>query len=60
MHTVELGEGGFLVVLEGVQHLPTRSLTVEPIVMLIEPETTLNTGDAKGSDLTVDTLKRLV
>jgi len=54
---VELGEGDFLVVPKGVEHRP-RSLTREPIVLMFEPATTLNTGNA-NSDLTVAELKRL-
>jgi mannose-6-phosphate isomerase-like protein (cupin superfamily) len=54
---VELGEGDFIVVPKTVEHRP-RSLTKEPIVLMFEPETTLNTGNAK-SDLTVTDLKRL-
>ena len=41
----------------GVEHRP-RSLTAEPVVLMFEPATTLNTGNAK-SDLTVSDLKRL-
>lgn len=54
---VELGEGDFIVVPRGVEHRP-RSMTAEPIVLMFEPSTTLNTGNAK-SDLTVAELKRL-
>ena len=54
---VELGEGDFIVVPKGVEHRP-RSLTAEPVVLMFEPATTLNTGNAK-SDLTVADLKRL-
>lgn len=54
---VELGEGDFIVVPRGVEHRP-RSLTEEPVVLMFEPATTLNTGNAK-SDLTVTDLKRL-
>jgi mannose-6-phosphate isomerase-like protein (cupin superfamily) len=54
---VELGEGDFLVVPKGVEHRP-RSLTHEPIVLMFEPATTLNTGNAK-SDLTIAELERL-
>jgi len=54
---VELGEGEFLVVPRGVEHRP-RSLTPEPIVMMIEPATTLNTGNA-ASERTVFNPKRL-
>lgn len=55
--TVELGEGDFIVVPRGVEHRP-RSMTSEPIVLMFEPSTTLNTGNAE-SDLTVTDLKRL-
>jgi mannose-6-phosphate isomerase-like protein (cupin superfamily) len=54
---VEMGEGEFLVVPKAVEHRP-RSLTTEPVVLMFEPATTLNTGDAK-SDLTVTELQRL-
>ncbi|SJM31583.1 cupin domain-containing protein [Mesorhizobium delmotii] len=40
-----------------VEHRP-RSLSEEPVVLMFEPATTLNTGNAK-SDLTVADLKRL-
>jgi mannose-6-phosphate isomerase-like protein (cupin superfamily) len=55
--SVELGEGDFIVVPRGVEHRP-RSLTEEPVVLMFEPASTLNTGNAK-SDLTVTELKRL-
>lgn len=54
---VELGEGEFIVVPKAVEHRP-RSLTEEPVVLMFEPATTLNTGNAK-SELTVTELKRL-
>ena len=54
---VELGEGDFMVVPRGVEHRP-RSLTEEPVVLMFEPATTLNTGNAK-SGFTVTDLKRL-
>ena len=54
---VELGEGDFIVVPRAVEHRP-RSLTKEPVVLMFEPSTTLNTGNAQ-SDLTVTDLKRL-
>jgi mannose-6-phosphate isomerase-like protein (cupin superfamily) len=54
---VDLGEGDFIVVPKTVEHRP-RSLTPEPVVLMCEPATTLNTGNAK-SDLTVSELKRL-
>ncbi|MER8389591.1 cupin domain-containing protein [Mesorhizobium sp. M1329] len=55
--TVELGSGDFIVVPRAVEHRP-RSLSEEPVVLMFEPATTLNTGNAK-SDLTVTELKRL-
>ena len=55
--TVELGEGDFMVVPRTVEHRP-RSLTKEPVVLMFEPSSTLNTGNAV-SDLTVNELKRL-
>ncbi|TIX80829.1 MAG: cupin domain-containing protein, partial [Mesorhizobium sp.] len=55
--TVELGSGEFIVVPRAVEHRP-RSLSEEPVVLMFEPATTLNTGNAK-SDLTVADLKRL-
>ena len=55
--SVELGNGDFLVVPHGTEHRP-RSLTHEPVVLMFEPATTLNTGDSE-SDLTVTDLKRL-
>src|SRR5882724_11513259 len=48
---VELGEGDFIVVPKTVEHRP-RSLTDEPLVLMFEPATTLNTGNTK-SDFTV-------
>jgi mannose-6-phosphate isomerase-like protein (cupin superfamily) len=55
--TVELGEGECLVVPRTVEHRP-RSLTRDPVVLMIEPATTLNTGDAE-SDFAVPEPKRL-
>ena len=54
---VELAEGDLLTVPRGTEHRP-RSLTPEPIVLMFEPASTLNTGDAE-SDLTVASPKRL-
>ncbi|MER8563474.1 cupin domain-containing protein [Mesorhizobium sp. M0578] len=55
--TVELSSGEFIVVPRAVEHRP-RSLSEEPVVLMFEPATTLNTGNAK-SNLTVAELKRL-
>ena len=55
--SVELDVGDYITVPRTVEHRP-RSLTEEPVVLMFEPATTLNTGDAE-SDLTVADLKRL-
>jgi mannose-6-phosphate isomerase-like protein (cupin superfamily) len=54
---VELGEGDFVVVPHGVEHRP-RSLTKEPVVLMFEPATTVNTGNAQ-SRFTVTELERI-
>jgi mannose-6-phosphate isomerase-like protein (cupin superfamily) len=53
---ITLNEGEFLIIPKGVEHLPIANEEVH--VMLIEPKTTLNTGDAK-SDLTKNELDRI-
>lgn len=53
---IHLKEGEFVIIPKGVEHLPIAKEEVH--VMLIEPKTTLNTGDTKG-DLTVENLDRL-
>lgn len=53
----EMGEGDFVVVPRGVKHRP-RSLSLEPVVLMFEPSTTLNTGDAARA-LTVRELEGL-
>lgn len=55
--TAELSEGDFIVVPRTIEHRP-RSITKEPVVLMFEPSTTLNTGNA-ASNLTVSKLKRL-
>src|SRR5579872_3923058 len=54
---VEMGEGDFIVVPRGIEHRP-RSLTKEPVVLMFEPATTVNTGNAPGR-FTVTELERL-
>jgi mannose-6-phosphate isomerase-like protein (cupin superfamily) len=54
---VEMGPGELLTVPRGTEHRP-RALTPEPVVLMFEPASTLNTGDA-ASALTVAELKRL-
>lgn len=51
---VELIKGDFLIVPKGVEHRPVAEHEVS--VMLFEPASTLNTGDAE-SDLTKDRLE---
>jgi mannose-6-phosphate isomerase-like protein (cupin superfamily) len=53
----EMGEGDFIVVRRGVEHRP-RSLSLEPVVLMFEPSTTLNSGDPTSA-LTVRELERL-
>ena len=55
--TVTLDEGDFLIVPRTTEHRP-RALTDNPIVLMFEPATTINTGDAE-SDLTQTALRRL-
>lgn len=50
---VELNEQEFLIVPRGVEHRPVAENEVS--ILLFEPDTTLNTGDAK-SDLTKNQL----
>ena len=54
--TVELNAGEFLIVPHGVEHRPAADEEVE--VLLFEPATTLNTGNA-GGERTVSELERL-
>jgi mannose-6-phosphate isomerase-like protein (cupin superfamily) len=53
---IQLGPGEFLVVPRGVEHLPVANGETE--VVLIEPRTTLNTGNV-NSDRTVAALGRI-
>jgi mannose-6-phosphate isomerase-like protein (cupin superfamily) len=54
--TLELGPGEMVVIPKGTLHKPFAP--EEVCVMLFEPKTTLNTGDAL-SDLTVDKLEKI-
>lgn len=49
---VNLEEGEFFVVPRGVEHCPVAD--EECWILMLEPKGTLNTGDAMGSDRTVD------
>jgi mannose-6-phosphate isomerase-like protein (cupin superfamily) len=53
---IELEEGEFLIVPRGVEHLPIAS--EEAHVLLLEPKTTLNTGNVT-SERTVAELERV-
>lgn len=55
-YDVNLKEGEFVIIPKGVEHLPIAEEEVH--VMLIEPKSTLNTGDTQG-DLTVKNLDRI-
>jgi mannose-6-phosphate isomerase-like protein (cupin superfamily) len=54
---VTVNTGEFLIVPHGVEHKPVAEREVS--IMLIEPATTLNTGDAAPSDLTRTTLETI-
>jgi mannose-6-phosphate isomerase-like protein (cupin superfamily) len=54
---VEVGPGELIVIPRGVEHRPVAEAEVE--VMLFEPATTLNTGDAAGDARTRTTLERI-
>ena len=54
--TVRLQEGEFLIVPRGVEHRPVAEKEVA--VMLFEPASTLNTGDA-GGERTKDELEKI-
>lgn len=53
---LQLAEGEFAIIPKGVEHLPVADEEVH--VMLIEPKTTLNTGDQQ-SNRTVPKLERI-
>jgi mannose-6-phosphate isomerase-like protein (cupin superfamily) len=48
--SIEVGEGEFIVIPRGVEHRPVADEEVD--VLLFEPATTLNTGDAVGDPRT--------
>ncbi|MCG8508958.1 MAG: cupin domain-containing protein [Rhodospirillales bacterium] len=49
---IEVGEGEFIVVPCGVEHCPVAEEECQ--IMLLEPKTVINTGDAETSDRTVE------
>lgn len=54
--TLELNPGEFVIIPKGVEHKPFAN--IETSIMMFEPKTTLNTGDA-GGDLTVSELDKI-
>lgn len=55
--TIALNKGDCIIIPKGTEHRPVAEQEVE--VMLFEPDTTLNTGDAEASDLTRPELKEI-
>jgi mannose-6-phosphate isomerase-like protein (cupin superfamily) len=53
---ISLSEGEFVVIPKGVEHMPVANDEVH--VILVEPKSTLNTGDVKN-ERTVTELKRI-
>ncbi len=53
---IVLNEGEFFVIPRGIEHMPVAEDEVQ--VMLIEPKTTLNTGNVKN-DRTVENLEKI-
>lgn len=54
--TIELKPGEFVIIPKGVEHKPYAH--IETSMMMFEPKSTLNTGDA-GGDLTVNELDKI-
>jgi len=53
---IQIGEGEFIIIPKGIEHLPVAP--EEVCVMLIEPKSTVNTGNIKD-DRTIDNLEYL-
>jgi len=53
---IELKEGEFIIIPHGVEHMPVAAEEVQ--VLLIEPKTTLNTGNLKN-ERTVEVLQQI-
>jgi mannose-6-phosphate isomerase-like protein (cupin superfamily) len=51
-HDIELGEGEFAVIPRGVEHLPVAKDEVQ--VLMIEPKSTLNTGNVQDERTVTD------
>ena len=55
--TLTISKGDFIIIPKGTKHRPVANNEVH--VMLFEPESTLNTGNSVGSDLTRHTLEEI-
>jgi len=55
-HSLDLGEGEFVIVPRGIEHRPSAATEVH--VMLFEPATTLNTGNVRNTR-TVEVLEKI-
>ena len=55
--TLAINEGDFIIIPKGTEHKPVAEQEVH--VMLFEPASTLNTGDALSSELTRHDLKEI-
>jgi mannose-6-phosphate isomerase-like protein (cupin superfamily) len=53
---IEIGEGEFVIIPRGVEHLPVAREEVH--VLLVEPCSTLNTGNV-GNERTIDQVEKL-
>ena len=53
---IEIGEGEFVIIPRGVEHLPVAREEVH--VLLVEPKSTLNTGNVRN-ERTIDQLEEL-
>ncbi len=55
--TLHIGENEFVIIPKGTEHRPVAETEVH--IMLFEPESTLNTGSVKESDLTRHNLEKI-
>ncbi|MCP9768965.1 cupin domain-containing protein [Lacihabitans sp. LS3-19] len=55
--TVSVNQNEFIIVPKGVEHRPVAKEEVS--IMLFEPATTLNTGDAESNELTRNELEKI-
>lgn len=55
--TITINEGEFIIIPKGVEHKPVAEAEVH--IMLFEPASALNTGEAEESELTRHTLEEI-